>query len=288
MIERSARHDAARAILFLNCRASRAALKTKGFQRAKTSVRRFAVRFREVACSILGLRQPDVTLAIALAATLTPLGALLVVAPLRPIAPSPVRERAAFSSVARAVWAYTAFIDLSLGVGNPALGLVAGKSGLGAVFLVSALAALCAAVIAMRLLPAPSCSDRTVSARGSQEIREKLERIASRSRDDRALALRRREPVPGGHRGKKDELHSGQIVAPPVTGRDVRPLHAQWRRTRLSARASEILRLVDVAMTVVTGDFGIDALRARSESFAFFHARALDCAGRDAFLHPVH
>src|SRR5262245_18452594 len=59
-------------------------------------------------------------------------------------------------------------------------------------------------------------------------------------------------------------------------------------QTRISARKGEILHLDDVALTVVTGDFGIDALRARSDSLAFFHARALDCAGRDSFLHPLH
>ena len=240
--------------------------------------------------------------AIALTAILIPLGALPLVAPLRPIAPPPIQERAAFSSVARAVWtpgltmalsgicfgafttfivllfaqqgwspswlaftvfsatfiagrlvfghlpdklggarvalvcmlieaigqaliwlapsyafalvgvtltglgyslvypglgvevirrappqrrglamgAYTAFIDLSLGFGNPALGLVAEKAGLNAVFLVSALAALCATVIAMRLLNAtsrPSCFDDAIGLRDLQEGQypEKLE-----------------------------------------------------------------------------------------------------------------
>jgi predicted MFS family arabinose efflux permease len=51
-----------------------------------------------------------------------------------------------------AMGAYTAFLDLSLGVASPALGLIAGGAGLGAVFLASTLVVLCAAAIAMRLL----------------------------------------------------------------------------------------------------------------------------------------
>ena len=48
--------------------------------------------------------------------------------------------------------AYTAFLDLSLGLASPALGLIASVGGLGAVFLVSTLVVLCAAVVAVRLL----------------------------------------------------------------------------------------------------------------------------------------
>jgi MFS family permease len=51
-----------------------------------------------------------------------------------------------------AMGAYTAFLDLALGFGTPALGLVAGGAGLGAVFLASAIAALTAAAVALRLL----------------------------------------------------------------------------------------------------------------------------------------
>jgi predicted MFS family arabinose efflux permease len=51
-----------------------------------------------------------------------------------------------------AMGAYTAFLDLALGVANPALGLVASRAGLAAVYLVSTLAVLCAAVIALLLL----------------------------------------------------------------------------------------------------------------------------------------
>ncbi|WP_244618242.1 arabinose transporter [Rhodoferax sediminis] len=54
-----------------------------------------------------------------------------------------------------AMGAYTAFLDLALGIASPALGLVAGAWGMGSVFLVSALLVLCAAGIAMFLLSQP-------------------------------------------------------------------------------------------------------------------------------------
>jgi hypothetical protein len=57
--------------------------------------------------------------------------------------------------------ALAAFLDLALGVANPALGLVASGAGLKAVFLASALVVLCAAVIAVRLLAARSFSDKS-------------------------------------------------------------------------------------------------------------------------------
>jgi MFS family permease len=48
--------------------------------------------------------------------------------------------------------AYTAFLDVALGFGSPALGLIAGRAGLGAVFLASMFTVLGAAVIALRLI----------------------------------------------------------------------------------------------------------------------------------------
>jgi predicted MFS family arabinose efflux permease len=56
--------------------------------------------------------------------------------------------------------AYTAFLDVALGIGSPALGLIAARFGLDAAFLVSALIALGATAIPMRLLFA-----RTVNGR---------------------------------------------------------------------------------------------------------------------------
>jgi NAD(P)-dependent dehydrogenase (short-subunit alcohol dehydrogenase family) len=55
-----------------------------------------------------------------------------------------------------AMGAYTACLDLALGVAAPALGLVAGGAGLGAVFLAAGLAVLGAAAVAAWLLTAPS------------------------------------------------------------------------------------------------------------------------------------
>ncbi|WP_241974685.1 arabinose transporter [Paraburkholderia sp. BL17N1] len=50
-----------------------------------------------------------------------------------------------------AMGVYTAFIDVALGIFAPLLGLVADATGLGALFLISAILALCALPIAMRL-----------------------------------------------------------------------------------------------------------------------------------------
>lgn len=58
-----------------------------------------------------------------------------------------------------AMGAYTAFLDVALGIANPALGLVAAAYGLGAVFLVSALVVLGATVAAVRLLQATPATD---------------------------------------------------------------------------------------------------------------------------------
>jgi MFS family permease len=55
-----------------------------------------------------------------------------------------------------AMGAFTAFLDLALGVANPALGLVASHTGLGSVFLVSTLVTLGAAGVAWRLLRTPA------------------------------------------------------------------------------------------------------------------------------------
>ena len=62
-----------------------------------------------------------------------------------------------------AMGAYTAFLDLALGFANPALGLVASGAGLSGVYLVSTLVVLCAAIIAVRLLNAPSFRMKTRS-----------------------------------------------------------------------------------------------------------------------------
>jgi MFS family permease len=65
-------------------------------------------------------------------------------------------RRAPPQSRGLAMGAYTACLDLALGVASPALGLIAGGAGLGAVFLASTLVVLGAAAVAMRLLRAPA------------------------------------------------------------------------------------------------------------------------------------
>jgi predicted MFS family arabinose efflux permease len=47
---------------------------------------------------------------------------------------------------------YTAFLDVALGLGSQALGLMAGWAGLGSVFLTSSVIVLCAAAVAAVLL----------------------------------------------------------------------------------------------------------------------------------------
>lgn len=61
-------------------------------------------------------------------------------------------RRAPRESRGLAMGAYTAFLDMTLGVASPALGFIAGVAGIGSVFLTSAVVVLCAAVVAIRLL----------------------------------------------------------------------------------------------------------------------------------------
>lgn len=61
-------------------------------------------------------------------------------------------RRAPPESRGTAMGAYTACLDLALGIAGPALGLVAGHAGLGAVFLTSAIPVACAAGIALLLM----------------------------------------------------------------------------------------------------------------------------------------
>ncbi|SET88820.1 arabinose transporter [Stigmatella erecta] len=55
-----------------------------------------------------------------------------------------------------AMGAYTAFLDLSLGLSSPVLGLVASRAGLGAVFFASTVTVLCAAAVALGRVRAPA------------------------------------------------------------------------------------------------------------------------------------
>src|SRR3979490_1013586 len=62
-------------------------------------------------------------------------------------------RRAPPQSRGLAMGAYTAFLDLTLGLASPALGLIGSVAGIGAVFLTSAVVVLCAVGIAIWLLP---------------------------------------------------------------------------------------------------------------------------------------
>lgn len=61
-------------------------------------------------------------------------------------------RRAPPQSRGLAMGAYTVFLDVALGFGSPALGLAAGRTGLGSVFLASAIIVFSATIIAIRLL----------------------------------------------------------------------------------------------------------------------------------------
>jgi len=63
-----------------------------------------------------------------------------------------------------AMGAYTAFLDIALGFGTPALGLLASMAGLGSAFLASAVAALCAAPIAASFLRRPAVATPIANA----------------------------------------------------------------------------------------------------------------------------
>jgi len=73
-------------------------------------------------------------------------------------------RRAPPQSRGLAMGAYTSCLDVALGFGSPALGLVAGWAGLGSVFLAGALAVLCAAAVALRLArAAPQATNDRIS-----------------------------------------------------------------------------------------------------------------------------
>jgi predicted MFS family arabinose efflux permease len=60
-------------------------------------------------------------------------------------------RRAPRQSRGLAMGAYTAFLDLTLGIASPGLGLIAAVAGIGSVFLTSAVVVLSAAAVAVRL-----------------------------------------------------------------------------------------------------------------------------------------
>jgi predicted MFS family arabinose efflux permease len=74
-------------------------------------------------------------------------------------------RRAPAQSSALAMGAYTACLDLALGVGTPALGAIASQWGLGSVFLVSTTVVALAAVIGVSLLAQARNADVTAAPR---------------------------------------------------------------------------------------------------------------------------
>jgi predicted MFS family arabinose efflux permease len=74
-------------------------------------------------------------------------------------------RRAPPQSRGLAMGAYTVFLDVALGFGSPALGLIAGWTGFVSLFLVSAVVVLCAAFIAAWLL----CRDSLGKARPAKK-----------------------------------------------------------------------------------------------------------------------
>lgn len=65
-------------------------------------------------------------------------------------------KRAPAESRGLAMGTYNAFLDLTLGLGSPALGWLGGTAGLGSIFIGSAIAAVLAVPIALRLLSTPA------------------------------------------------------------------------------------------------------------------------------------
>jgi predicted MFS family arabinose efflux permease len=70
-------------------------------------------------------------------------------------------RRAPPQSRGLAMGAYTAFLDVALGFGSPALGLIAGWAGLSSVFLIGATLVLGASLITLRLLYRPHRGEQT-------------------------------------------------------------------------------------------------------------------------------
>jgi MFS family permease len=62
-----------------------------------------------------------------------------------------------------AMGTYTAFLDVTLGLGSPVLGFLASIAGLGAVFLASGVTALCAVPVAIALMTSSAARARTSS-----------------------------------------------------------------------------------------------------------------------------
>jgi len=122
-----------------------------------------------------------------------------------------------------AMGAYTAFLDLALGLGVPALGLIANGAGLGAVFLASAVAAVCAAIVATRLLfVAPRLTPSLVSASADREDPTSgfphIDRLREQDMEDETPPSTDRLPLPASCilSSRTADQHYGRIKADAV------------------------------------------------------------------------
>ena len=68
-------------------------------------------------------------------------------------------RRAPAKARGMAMGTYTAFLDLSLGLSSPALGMLAARGGMGKVFLVSSVVVAAASLVAVRLQARPPAED---------------------------------------------------------------------------------------------------------------------------------
>ena len=116
--------------------------------------------------------------------------------------------------------AYTVFLDVALGFGSPALGLIGGWAGLGAVFFASSLAVLGGAAIAARLRDRIGAVERTVE-------RQQIVGVRKAYRDVFGLA----------RRGGDAEVHvlhvrEGRVIGAQGYPLDAVPLSASVKSAR--------------------------------------------------------
>src|SRR5262249_58922335 len=161
-----------------------------------------------------------------------------------------------------AMGAYTAFLDVALRFGTPALGLLASIAGLGSVFMVSAVVVLCVAPIAACLLGASParCDPRSLRRAGEQVPRSSMEAdmklLAARIAWLALIASSAQAQGTNGMSKSKSMPSREDVrrVAPalPLRGRDgdaatlgrpLSPRQARWRSaSTTSANAAEDCR----------------------------------------------
>jgi MFS family permease len=128
----------------MRCRVSSLALYSVIFRGAKVAL--ICVLVETVGLAVIGFASSAVTAAIG--AALTGFGYALVFPGLgvEAVRLAPAESRGV------AMGAYTACLDIALGVSGPMLGVIASRAGLGAVFLTSSIIVLSAAPVALRLI----------------------------------------------------------------------------------------------------------------------------------------